>query len=175
MRLGTVHPASGQQQIHRHMIGDAFWQFDGGGIGQRASANFWQGKTCALSGKDQIAGQRNFKTTTNAHALHCGNHRLVQIAQLLQAAKAANAIIGGNGITIGCGLQIPPGRKEFFPGGAQDTDAQFIIVTEMPEGLPHLARGCQINGVGFRPVECNLENTAILPGFDYIIHCHIHS
>ena len=109
MRLAAVHPAPGQQHIHRHMIGDAFWQLDGGGIGQGAGLDFRQGKAGCLGRQNQIAGQCQFEPATDTHTFDGSNNRLVQIAQFLQSGKAANTIIADNRVAGGSGLEIPAG------------------------------------------------------------------
>ena len=46
-----------------------------------------------LGREDHVAGQRQLEAAADTHALDSGDHRLVEIAKLLQPGKAADAII----------------------------------------------------------------------------------
>ena len=82
------------------MIGDAFGQLDTGRIGDRTAANFGQRKAGMICRQYQIARQRNFQSAPATNTIHRADHRFVQPAQFLQAAKATHAIIAINRIAL---------------------------------------------------------------------------
>ena len=140
------------------MIGDALRQLDRRGVGQRAGADLGQREARMVGGVDQVAGQRQFEAAADRHAVDAGDHRLVQVAQFLQAGEAADAVVAVDRVAAGRRLEVPAGAEELVAGGPDDGDAQFGVVAERREGLAHQPRGRQVDGVGLRPVERDLED-----------------
>ena len=118
-----------------------------------------------VGGVDQVAGQRQFETAADRHAVDAGDHRLVHVAQFLQAGKAADAVVAVDRIAAGRRLQVPAGAEELVAGGLDDGDAQLRIVAERLECLAHQPRGLQVDGIGLRPVERDFENARLRGGW----------
>ena len=54
-------------------------------------------------------------------------------------------------------LQIPAGAKELFALGPQDADTKRVIVTEIAEDQTHDPARDQVDGIGLRPVQRDLD------------------
>ena len=91
--LLDIEPATCQQQLHCDVIRNAFGDFDRCCIGHGAGSDFGQGKAGMVSRQNDIRGKCPFEPTAAANPIYRCNHRFVEIAQLLQATKAANAVI----------------------------------------------------------------------------------
>src|SRR5690606_32451519 len=104
------------------------------------------------------------------HAVDRRNHWLVEVAQLLKTAKAADAVVAVDRVTCGGRFQVPTGGKELVAGGGDDGDAQRRIVAESLEGLAHEPAGSEIDGVGFGTVERHLEDATLATRADNLRH-----
>ena len=114
--LGGLHPAAGEQQVHGDMVGDAPRQLDRGGVRQRAGVDLGQAEADMLGRQDQVAGQRQLEAAADRHAVEGGDHRLVEVGQLLQPAEAADAIVGiGPLAASAAALRSQPALKNFSP------------------------------------------------------------
>lgn len=98
MRLVNVEPAAGQKHVHGDVVGNALRQLDRGRIGNCTRADFRQGKGRVLSGEDQIGRQRDLQTAAATDAIDRTDDRLVEVAQFLEPAEAADPIISVDGI-----------------------------------------------------------------------------
>ena len=174
MRLFSVEPAARQQKVHRYMVGDALWQLDAGGIGNRSRPDLWQGKGGVGRAQDQVRRQGELQPPTAADALHRSDDRLVEVRQLLQAREAPNTIVPVDSIPVRRGLQIPAGAKEFLSRRADDADPQRWVIPEVPEGKTHDPAGCQTDRIGLRHVQRDLKDCTFTPGL-YRASCpHLH-
>src|SRR5699024_1899610 len=158
------------EQVHGDVVGDALGQLDGGSIGDGAGVDFRQCEARAIGGDDEIGRQGQFEAAAHSHAVDCGDHRLVQVTQLLQAGEAADAVVAVHGVAFGGALQVPAGGEEFFAGGGDDGDAMLVVVAKALEDLAHFAAGCQINGVGLGPIQGDFEDAVAADGRDGLAH-----
>ena len=70
------------------------------------------------------AGDHDLEAAAEGEAVDRGDHRLVEAGQFLQAAEAADAIVGIGRFAFGCGLEVPARAEEFVAGRGEDRDAQ---------------------------------------------------
>ena len=173
-RLFGVKPAPCQQQVHRDMVGNALGQLDRGRVGYGARADFRQCEGGVFRAQDQVGGQCQLQSAATADAVDRADHRLVEVRELLQAAKTAHSIVAVDGIAIGCGLQVPTGAEELLALGAQDADAQAVIIAEGAEGQPHDPAGGQIDRVGLAARQRHLEDCSLAAGQDRAVGQHFH-
>ena len=90
-----------------------------------------------IGGEDDVAGERELEAAAAGDAVDGGDHRLVEVRQLLQAAEAADAVVAVDRVAAGGGLEVPAGAEELLAGGGDDGDAQVGVVAEGLEGLAH--------------------------------------
>ena len=114
--LGRVDAAAGEEHVHGDMIGNAARQLDRGGIRHGARIDFGQREGCMFGGDDDVAGDHDLEAAAEGEAIHGADHRLVEARQFLQAAEAADAIVGIRRFARGRGLQIPAGAEELLAG-----------------------------------------------------------
>src|SRR3546814_8671134 len=86
--------------------------------------------------------------------------RLVEVAQLLQAAEAADTVVAVDGVAASRRLQVPAGGEEPVPRRGDNGDAQLGIVAEVLEGLAQEPAGREVDGIGLRPVERDFQDGA---------------
>jgi len=117
------------------VIGDALGQFDAGRVGHGAGPDLGQGEGGVLGSQQDVSAQRQFQPAAAADPVDGGDDGLVQPAQFLQAAEAADTIVAVDRITPGGGLQVPAGAKELLARSGDDGDAQIRVVAEVSEDL----------------------------------------
>ena len=172
MRLRRVHPAPGEQHLHRHVIGHALRQLDARRVGERPRPDFRQRESGVLRGVDEVAGQRQLEAAADRHAVDGSDHRLVHVEEFLQSAEAADAVVAVDRIARGRRLQVPPGGKEPAALAPDDRHPKVGVVAEPPERLAHQPRGREIDGIRLRPVERHLEYPVDRTGAHHVIHRH---
>ncbi len=158
--LVRVDAAAGEQHFDGDMIGNAARQLDGGGIGEGAGIDFGQREGGVFGGDDDVGRDHDLEAAAEGEAVDRGDHRLVEAGQFLQAAEAADAIVGIGRFAFGRGLQVPAGAEEFLARRREDGDAQFRIVAEGGEDIAHDAAGCGVDGIGLGPVDGDFEDGA---------------
>ena len=137
VRLLRSHPASGQQQLHRHVVRHPLGQLDRRGVGERAGVDLREAEPRRGRGVDQVAGQGELEAAADGHAVHGGDHRLVQVGQLLEAAEAADAVVAVDRVAVCGGLEVEAGAEELVARGLQDGHPQVGVVAEAGERLAH--------------------------------------
>ena len=143
------------------MIGNAPRQLDRRRVGQRAGRDLGQREAGMLGREDQVAGQRQLEAAADRHAVDGGDHRLVEVGQLLQPAEAADAVVAVTGVRRRPPPSGPSRRRRTSRPAADDGDAQLRIVAEAGECLAQRAAGGAVDGVGLRPVEHDLQDGAV--------------
>ena len=113
-----------------------------------------------LGGDDDVGRDHDLEAAAKGEAIDRGDHRLVEAGQFLQAAEAADAIVGIGRFAFGRGLEIPARAEEFLAGSGEDGHAQFRIVAELGEDIAHDAAGRGIDGIGLGPVDGDFEHGA---------------
>src|SRR3546814_1982629 len=88
-----------------------------------------------LCGEDEVRGQRQLEAAAHRHAADRSDHRLVEVAQLLQAAEAADTVVAVDGVAASRRLQVPAGGEEPVPRRGDNGAAQLGIVAEVLDGL----------------------------------------
>ena len=160
LRLVGIQAASGEQHLHRDMIGNAARQLDGRRIGERAGIDFRQREGRVIGGDDDVGRDHDLEAAAEGEAVDRGDHRLVEAGQFLQAAEAADAIVGIGRLAVGGRLEIPARAEEFLARAGEDGDAQVRIVAELRESLAHDAARRRVDGIGLGPVDGDFEDGA---------------
>ncbi|EAU48416.1 hypothetical protein R2601_02548 [Salipiger bermudensis HTCC2601] len=173
MRLLGVEPAPGKKQLHRDVVGDALGQLDRRGIGHGAGLDLRQGKAGMIGGEDDVGAERQLEPAAAGDAVDGGDHRLVQAAQFLQPAEAADAVIGIRRLALGRGLQIPARAEELLALRGEDCHAQRGIVAEFGEDLAQLAARRHVDGVGLGPVQGDFKHRTAARRQDVLGHSSI--
>ncbi len=161
-RLGGAHAAPGEQHLHGDEMGQAPGQaLHPTDISQHPDPGLGEEELGVLGGDDQVASERQLETAAHGDAVDRGDHRLVEIEQLGEAAKSAGAVVRALVLAeLGRGVQVPAGREETLPAPRNDSDAQIVIVPEGQEGLAQGAAGDRVDGVCLGPVEGDLGHVA---------------
>src|SRR3546814_10776801 len=94
----------------------------GGRIGEGAGADLRQREAGMLCGEDEVRGQRQLEAAAHRHAADRSDHRLVEVAQLLQAAEAADTVVAVDGVAASRRLQVPAGGEEPVPRRGDNGD-----------------------------------------------------
>ena len=147
-RLRGGHPASGQEQLHRDVVGHPLGQLDRRRVREGARVDLRQPELGGLRGVDQVARQGQLEAAAHRQAVHGRDHRLVEVGQLLEPAEAADAVVAVDRVAVGGGLEVPAGAEELVALGAHDRHPQVGVVAEAREDLAHLPAGGQVDGVG---------------------------
>ena len=132
---GGRHPASGQEQLHRDVVRHPLGQLDRRGVREGAGVDLRKAELGRLRGVDQVARQGQLEAAAHRQAVDRGDHRLVEVGQLLEAAEAADAVVAVDGVAVGGGLEVPAGAEELVALGAHDRHPEVGVVAEVGEDL----------------------------------------
>lgn len=110
--------------------------------------------------QDQVGRKRDLEAAAAADAVDGCYDRLVEVAQLLHATEAADAIVAIDRVAISRRLQVPSRTEEFFARAGDDRNPERIVVAEVAEDLAHDTAGFQVDGIGLRPVDRDFEDAA---------------
>src|SRR6201999_4033614 len=95
------------------------------------------------------------------YSVDSGNDRFVEITGVIQSAKPGGSPVRVRFLAGRRGFQIPTGGEKLFARAGNDGNPQLGVVAVGLEDRVEAATGSQINGVGFRAVERDLENGSV--------------
>src|SRR6056297_2841266 len=168
-----LQPATGQQHLHRDVIGDTFRQLDRRRIGHGAGADLRQRERRMVCREDDVGAERNLQAAAAADAVDRRDHRLVEILELLHAAESADPVRAVGGFTGSGRLQVPARGEELLASARDNGDPEARVVAEVRKYLSHRDAGRTVDGVRFRPVDDDLEYPAVRPCPDvFFAHDH---
>src|SRR5258708_4440833 len=118
---------------------------------------------------NDVGAENDLESTAASNAVDRGDDGLVEITRVVQAAEAAHSPVRIRLFALRRGLEIPPGREEFFARPGYDGDAQPGVVAERGENGVEAPARREIDRVGFGPVQCDFENCSVAPAPDAIL------
>ena len=125
-----VHPATGHQELDRHVIGDPAPQLDRARIGEHANVDLGQSESRVLLHDDDVRAEHDLEAAAAGYAIDCRDEGLVEVARIVKTAEAADAPVRIGLFAGGGGLQVPARGEEALTGAGDDRDPQLRVVAK---------------------------------------------
>ena len=92
-------------------------------IGNHTNLGLGEEERRLFGGDDEVGSHGDLESTSDGHAVHCGNDGLVAIGELWKAPEPADAVVGVEGLALVGGVEVPAGREELLASTGEDRDA----------------------------------------------------
>ena len=125
-----------------------------------------------VGGVDQVAGQRQLEAAADRHAVDGGDHRLVEVGQLLQPAEAADAVVAVDRSPPAAAFRSQPAQKNLSPPPVTMATRSPGSSRKAAKRSP-ISRCGAVDGVGLWPVERDLEDAVGRRGPDCLAHAFV--
>ena len=167
--------AAGQHHAHRPLERDhAAEALHAAGAGGQADARLGQGELGLVGGDDDVAGQRDLEAAAHGDAVHRGDHRLVEVEAVGEAAEALGRVdraLAGLGLDLGVVLEVVAGAEGLVAGAGDDGDPEVRVGLELVERLDHLlVRHGMAGVVDLGAVDRDNHQMAV--GLDFAVLAH---
>jgi hypothetical protein len=152
------------------VVGHPLGQLDRRCIREGARVDLGEPELGGLRGVDQVAREGQLEAAAHRQTVDGGNDRFVEIGQLLEPPEPAHAVVSVDRVAVGSGLEVPAGAEELVALGAHDRHTEVGVVAELREDPTHLPAGREVDGVGLRSVQGDLEDAVLGPGPHGVAH-----